>query len=241
MRRTLTPPPARDAVRCRFPHRRASVALLWVLVATSAGNVFRILRLAGFAGAVAGIAPRVTAYDSTTVFANAVGRISTLGNAARQIAAFSSYVRAELVIACLIAVAISASRTTIRTGSAGTASRILSLATSAGTPSRMLSLATSADTASCIATFAALAEVAIRDIAAWRTALACCWIRGTLPRAPRSAARAIGTSAPCPRVNTAGTTSTLITSFATNRTYALRATACAFTSTTGALTCTAVL
>ena len=203
--------------------------MLWVLVATSAGNVFRILRLIAFAGTVAGVAPRVTSDDSTTVFANAVGRISTLGNAARQIAAFSSYVRAELVIACLIAVAISASRTTIRTGSAGTASRILSLATSAGTPSRMLSLATSAGTASCIATFAALAEVAIRDIAAWRTALACCWIRGRLPRAPRSATRTIGTSAPRPRVNTAGTTSTLITSFAANRTYALRATS-AFTS-----------
>ena len=186
--------------------------MLWVLVATSGDDVFRILRLVAFAGAVAGIAPRLTSNDSTAFFANVVGRGCILGNAVGQIAALCSYVRAELVIACLIASAISASRTTIRTGSAGTASRILSLA-----------------------------DVAIRDIAAWRTALACCWIRGTLPRAPRSAARAIGTSAPCPRVNTAGTTSTLITSFAANRTYALRATACAFTSTTGALTGTAVL
>jgi len=199
-----------------------------VLIATSAGNVFRILRLAAFAGTVAGIASRVTSNDSITFFANAVGRISTLGNAGRLIAALCGYVRAELVIASLIAFANSASRTTVRTDSAGTSSRILSLAASAGT-------------ASCIATFAALADVAIRDIAAWRTALACCWIRGTLPRAPRSAARAIGTSAPRSRVNTAGTTSTLITSFAANRTYALRATACAFTSTTGALTGTAVL
>ena len=212
-----------------------------MLVATSAGNVVSILRLVAFAGAVAGIAPRRTSNDSTAFFANVVGRGCILGNSVGQIAALCSYVSAELVIACLIASAISASRTTIRTGSAGTASRILSLATSAGPPSRMLSLATSAGTASCVATFAALADVAIRDIAAWRTALACCWIRGTLPRAPRSAARAIGTSAPCPRVNTAGTTSTLITSFAANRTYALRATACAFTSTTGALTGTAVL
>ena len=160
MRRTLTPPPARDAVRRRFPHRRTSVTLLWVLVATSGDNVFRILRLVAFAGAVAGIASRVTSNDSTTFFANAVGR-SILGNAVGQIAALCSYVSAELVIACLIASAISASRTTIRTGSAGTASRILSLATFARS-------------ASCIATFAALADVAIRDIATWRSALACC-------------------------------------------------------------------
>jgi len=190
--------------------------LLWVLVATSAGNLLSILRLVAFSGTVVGIAPRVTSNDSTTFFANTVERISTLANTVGQIAALSRYVRAELVIACLIASAISAWRTTIRTGSARTASRILSLATSAGTPSRMLSLATSEGTASCTATFAALAGFAIRDIAAWRTALACCWIRGTLPRAPRRATRAIGTSAPRPRVNTAGTTSTLITWFAAN-------------------------